>query len=118
MSALTIPAAIANAIATLGYECHDPRQHYSENRLDVFVPDTSESEGDAALEALRRALPRWAKANWSGDSSTTSDGDTSSSVTISWTEEAVKRADKRKAKEAKASASYRAAWQAWQSCKA
>lgn len=75
------------ALKSIGYNMSDiPSHNIKPGRILVQIPDNDSDEADKILEKLRKNLPAGAKAEWTGNSDTCSDGETTSDCEITWDE--------------------------------
>jgi hypothetical protein len=86
----TIPTAIALALESIGYDLPDiPGYRIEPGRIIIAIGDNDdggdEGEAEQTIARLRRRLPAFASAEWTGASNTGGDGETTSDCEISWT---------------------------------
>lgn len=79
---------VESALESIGYSLSDLRSYAIEpGRILISIADNSgdEEDADATLDELRAALPANASADWTGNSNTGGNGDTTSDCEITWT---------------------------------
>ena len=76
---------IAAALAAIGYDLGDiPEYRIQTGRIVIAISDDDDDESEATLATLRKHLPAGASAEWTGNSDTDGDGDTTSDCAITW----------------------------------
>jgi len=76
---------MARALKAIGYDLSDiPSYRIEAGRILISIADNDEGEGEETIEELRRHLPEGATAEWTGNSDTSGDGDTTSDCALTW----------------------------------
>lgn len=76
------------ALKSIGYDLTDiPDYCIEPGRIVIAIADNDDDEAEKTLNKLRRNLPVGATAEWTGNSDTNGDGDTTSDCAITWEEE-------------------------------
>ena len=82
----TTPTAIATALESIGYDLSDiPGYRIEPGRIVIAIADNDDEEAKQTIDCLRGSLPTGANAEWTGNSNTSGDGDTTSDCAITWT---------------------------------
>lgn len=80
---------ISPALEIIGYALTDiPDYCIEPGRIVIAIADNDDNEAEKIIKKLRKNLPVGAKAEWTGSSDTSGDGDTTSDCAITWEEEA------------------------------
>lgn len=84
----TTPTGIASALESIGYDLSDiPEYRIEPGRIVIAIADNDDGgEAEQTITRLRKKLPAGATAEWTGNSNTSGDGDTTSDCAIRWTE--------------------------------
>jgi hypothetical protein len=78
---------IAPALESIGYDLTDiPAYRVEPGRIVIAIADNDGDDSEDTLADLRKNLPEGAKAEWTGNSDTNGDGDTTSDCAITWDE--------------------------------
>lgn len=73
-------------LQAIGYDLADIPSHRIEpGRILISIADSITGEADWTITTLRRHLPKGATADWTNDSNTDGDGETTSDCAITWT---------------------------------
>jgi len=76
---------ISPALKIIGYDLTDiPSYCIEQGRIVIAIADNDGDEAEKTLNKLRRHLPIGAAAEWTGNSDTNGDGDTTSDCAITW----------------------------------
>lgn len=75
------------ALKSIGFDLSDiPEYRIEPGRIVIAIADNDDDEAEDAINKLRQNLPEGAKAEWTGNSDTSGDGDTTSDCAITWDE--------------------------------
>ena len=77
---------ISRALEIIGHDLTDiPDYCIEPGRIVIAIADNDGEEAEKTIEKLRKNLPAGATAEWTGNSDTNGDGDTTSDCAITWT---------------------------------
>jgi hypothetical protein len=73
------------ALKSIGYDLSDiPAHRIDLGRIVIAIADNDNDDSERTLTTLRQNLPKGATAEWTGNSDTDGDGNTTSDCVITW----------------------------------